>query len=129
MDNFTIQIVDEFIPVQIVTPTYNVSINEETFLVGNFNETCTIDLVEECFPIVEIFQVGEQGIPGVNGSVWYNGTSAPNNSLGENNDYYLNTVTGDIYEKVLGTWGIPIGNIRGPEGPAGSPTTPGGYIL
>jgi hypothetical protein len=33
-------------------------------------------------------------------------------------DYYLNSTTGDVYQKVSGTW-IKVGNIRGPKGDTG----------
>lgn len=34
---------------------------------------------------------------------------------GVNGDYYLNTTTGNIFQKVSGTW-VLIGNIKGPIG-------------
>ena len=47
---------------------------------------------------------GPQGVAGVPGSKWYNGTSAPADTLGVDGDYYLNTATGDVYAKAGGTW-------------------------
>jgi hypothetical protein len=41
-------------------------------------------------------------------------------------DYYLNSTTGDVYQKVSGTW-VKKGNIKGPKGdagPQGPPYTP-----
>ena len=34
---------------------------------------------------------------------------------GVNGDYYLNTITGNVFQKVSGTW-VLIGNIKGPIG-------------
>ena len=46
----------------------------------------------------------------VTGSTWYFGVGAPATSLGNNGDFYQDTSTGDIYEKVAGSWGSPIAN-------------------
>lgn len=47
---------------------------------------------------------------GKQSNTWYHGTTAPDNALGANGNYYLNTVTGNIYKKVSGAWGSPIGS-------------------
>ena len=47
---------------------------------------------------------GPQGAPGTNGTVWYNGTGAPSNTLGLDGDYYLDNNNGDIYHKAGGSW-------------------------
>lgn len=56
-------------------------------------------------------------------------------TIGKKDDYFLNTVTGDLYQRqneapnnTLGTWQL-VGNLRGPrglQGPAGPPGTGGG---
>ena len=61
---------------------------------------------------------GSQGNPGVNGSTWYEGSGIPSSGLGFNGDYYLRTITGDIYQKISGTWTL-IANSTGPQGIAG----------
>jgi hypothetical protein len=38
------------------------------------------------------------------GSVWLTGAGVPNDADGNDGDLYLNTTTGDIYEKVAGSW-------------------------
>ncbi|MEI7608952.1 MAG: LamG domain-containing protein [Rhodospirillaceae bacterium] len=63
---------------------------------------------------------GPQGPAGAAGSMWYEGSTAPSAGTGANGDHYLNTATGDVYVKASGAWGSAIGNIRGPQGPAGS---------
>ena len=63
---------------------------------------------------------GPQGPAGAAGSMWYEGSTAPSAGTGANGDHYLNTATGDVYVKAAGAWGSAIGNIRGPQGPAGS---------
>ena len=47
---------------------------------------------------------GDQGNPGAAGTKWYSGTGAPSDGVGVDNDYYLNTTTGDVYMKASGTW-------------------------
>ena len=58
---------------------------------------------------------GTPGTPGANGATWYEGSGAPNPLAGVNNDLYLDLVTGNVYVKTAGAWGI-VGNIKGPAG-------------
>jgi len=62
---------------------------------------------------------GVNGADGADGSVWHNGAGAPGGGLGVNGDYYLDTTSGDVYEKAAGVWGV-VGNIKGPTGAAGA---------
>lgn len=39
----------------------------------------------------------------------------PNNAIGSNGDLWINSVTGDLFQKELGTYGLK-GNIKGPPG-------------
>lgn len=55
-----------------------------------------------------------QGAEGVPGAVWITGTSNPT-TQGAPGDWYVNTSTYDIFEKVGLTW-TPRGNIRGKQG-------------
>jgi hypothetical protein len=67
------------------------------------------------------FQTGAQGIPGVDGddgATWIQAAGAPSAPTGVDDDIYLNTDNYDLYQKVIGTWTL-IGNIKGPQGPAG----------
>ena len=43
------------------------------------------------------------------------GTIAPAGTLGNNGEFYFNTVTYDIFNKVSGSWTL-IGNIKGANG-------------
>jgi hypothetical protein len=52
------------------------------------------------------------------GSIIYNGQGVPSQSLGEDEDYYLDTETGDFYYKTAGTWSLII-NLQGPAGEQG----------
>jgi hypothetical protein len=61
---------------------------------------------------------GATGIAGAPGATWYTGSGAPTGSTGTNGDYYLHTLTGDIYNKVSGSWGLT-GNIKGAAGATG----------
>ncbi len=46
---------------------------------------------------------GPPGSPGDDGTVWYNGSSAPSAGLGVVGDYYVNNTTGEYYEKTGAT--------------------------
>jgi hypothetical protein len=54
----------------------------------------------------------------VGSNEWTHGSGAPNNANGDENDYYLDIDTGDVYQKGLSSWSL-IGNIQGPAGPSG----------
>ena len=67
---------------------------------------------------------GPQGIQGVRGSLWVSSTTAPTSQFGNNGDQWLDTTTGDVYQKGTSTWDRT-GNIKGPQGIQG-PTGPKG---
>lgn len=67
---------------------------------------------------------GETGPAGADGATWYDGSGAPAGTLGADGDYYLDTGTGDVYEKAAGAWSV-IANIVGPQGVKGD-TGPAG---
>ena len=48
--------------------------------------------------------VGATGATGEPGTRWYTGHGVPLDANGHNGDFYLNLDTGDIYDKVSGTW-------------------------
>jgi hypothetical protein len=63
---------------------------------------------------------GDQGVAGPDGSTILNGTVVPANSLGENGDFYINTVTSILYgPKTAAGWGTGK-SIVGAKGTAGS---------
>lgn len=64
-------------------------------------------------------QDGVAGQDGADGATWLFGATAPDNSNGNNGDFYLNTQTYDVYNKQDGTWSV-IGNIKGEDGKDGS---------
>ena len=64
---------------------------------------------------------GTNGTDGADGSVWYEGAGIPSTSLGVDSDFYLNTLTSDVYIKTSGSWGSPILNIKGEKGDDGTP--------
>ncbi len=52
---------------------------------------------------------GGGGGTGADGRTWLSGAIAPTGGQGDNGDFYLNTVTGEIYgPKTAGAWGSPI---------------------
>jgi len=63
---------------------------------------------------------GITGMPGASGSIWYNGTTVPTTSIGANGDFYLNTVNGDIYNRINNLW-VLVGNMKGVQGDYGLP--------
>lgn len=52
------------------------------------------------------------------GAEWFTGEGAPSSSQGKDGDYYINTLTGDVYGKASGSWSIEL-NIKGPQGEQG----------
>lgn len=62
--------------------------------------------------------VGATGQAGAAGSIWRNGAGSPDNSLGVDGDYYLNTSNGDVHKKESGAYSVKA-NIIGPQGPQG----------
>lgn len=67
---------------------------------------------------------GDAGINGSDGSQWYVGTSVPADGLGVDGDFYLNTLTNDVYRKSSGAWSY-LATLKGPAGPAGPQGLPG----
>ena len=63
---------------------------------------------------------GVAGSNGANGSTWMNGAGAPSVGLGAVGDYYINTVTYDVYNKTVPGWGSALMNIKGATGAQGT---------
>jgi Repeat of unknown function (DUF5907) len=65
---------------------------------------------------------GPQGPPGpagTPGEVWYTGSGAPAGSTGIVGDWYLDSASGDFYEKTGASAWTLRGNLKGPQGPQG----------
>ncbi len=54
---------------------------------------------------------GADGAKGADGSTILHGTGAPNNSLGNDGDFYLDTQSGKLYQKTSGEWGNALATI------------------
>lgn len=67
---------------------------------------------------------GTKGDTGAAGATWLSGSTVPASSLGNNGDFYLHTVTYDIYKKTSGAWAV-IANIKGAKGDTGDNGTNG----
>ena len=68
---------------------------------------------------------------GGGGSAWYTGAGAPT-TLHNDGDFYLDSVTGEVWQQVSGVWvdqGFSIKGPAGPTGPAGSTGTAGTSFL
>jgi nitrate reductase NapE component len=63
---------------------------------------------------------GTNGNNGVNGTAWLSGTTLPSGSSGVQNDFYINTSTGDYYKKTGSTTWTLQANLTGPAGPQGT---------
>lgn len=62
---------------------------------------------------------GETGDRGPRGSMWYQGTSAPSSISGEKvGDWYVNTTSGDVYERISTGWVLRM-TLEGQTGPPG----------
>lgn len=71
--------------------------------------------------------LGGEGSGGSNGATWRTGSGAPSDSLGVDDDLYLDTATENVHKRASGTYSI-ITNIKGSTGatgPAGSNGTNG----
>lgn len=66
---------------------------------------------------------GIQGPPGTAGENWFSGSGAPSGSLSGSvvGDWYIDSATGDYYEKTATTTWTLRGNLKGPQGNAGTP--------
>jgi len=68
-------------------------------------------------------ETGAPGAPGKDGSVWYSGEGAPvtdQPAAAQEGDYWVNTVTGEVYQmQDDGTW-VKVASIRGPAGTNGT---------
>ena len=53
-----------------------------------------------------------------NSSEWLNGVGEPSNELGNENDYYIDTANGNLYNKKDNSWELVM-NIKGPQGEQG----------
>jgi hypothetical protein len=69
-------------------------------------------------PLGPIGPQGLQGLPGTPGATWYEANGAPTPTTGIDNDFYLDTANGDVYQKQTGTWTV-VANLAGPGGAAG----------
>ena len=73
-------------------------------------------------PIGAAGPTGPQGIDGADGTNWFSSTGVPPENLGASSDFYIDLSNGDIWQKTNSegnlVWTV-LGNIRGPQGPAG----------
>jgi len=62
---------------------------------------------------------GTPGAPGAPGEKWFTGSGAPPGAVGAIGDWYLDSATGDFYEKTGSTTWTLRGSLKGPAGPTG----------
>lgn len=56
---------------------------------------------------------------GTFGTTWRAGDGPPDNAVGKDGDFYLDALTGEVYERVSAVY-QPVANITGPQGPTGA---------
>jgi hypothetical protein len=61
---------------------------------------------------------GADGLNGLNGSIWISEAGIPDDSIGNENDFYLDTNTSDVYSKINSKWIFKV-NIKGDAGKKG----------
>ena len=64
---------------------------------------------------------------GAGGTAWFSGPDVPQNSTGEEGDFFLNITDGNVYRKAQGIYALAfnIKGERGPQGPQGDTGEPG----
>jgi hypothetical protein len=65
-------------------------------------------------------------LKGPAGEKWFTGSGAPAGATGVVGDWYLDSVTGDYYEKTGASAWTARGNLKGPKGDTGAPGSGGG---
>lgn len=65
---------------------------------------CDCDMTLNTTYSVEIVPISGGSSTTTSGTKIYNGDGVPAGSLGNNDDYYFDNLTGDVYKKVLGAW-------------------------
>jgi len=60
--------------------------------------------------------MSESNLGKVVGSFWHHGAGAPPGGQGLNDDYYLNTLTGEVHRKAADVWSAPVMTIQGIPG-------------
>ena len=73
---------------------------------------------------------GANGADGLDGATILTGSGVPSSGVGNDGDLYLDTATGDLYQKSGGSWSV-VANLTGPTGATGDtgatgPTGPTG---
>lgn len=64
----------------------------------------SVVVMPENAPQKILIREGIQGPPGANGSKWWHGEGAPDDAMGADGDFYLETISGDIYYRTGGVW-------------------------
>jgi hypothetical protein len=70
-------------------------------------------------PQGEVGPTGAAGPAGSDGSKWYSGSGVPSGTTGVDSDMYVDTASGDLYQKSVGAWSV-VDNITGPQGTQGT---------
>ncbi|MHA7872712.1 MAG: hypothetical protein ACX939_10210, partial [Hyphococcus sp.] len=60
-----------------------------------------------------------RGPKGDTGNGWRGGNGLPSNAEGQNDDHYVDRVTGKVYRKIADVWEDTGASLQGPQGPSG----------
>lgn len=71
---------------------------------------------------------GTNGTNGVDGATWYAQEGVPDNGIGADGDFSIDTGAFDVYKKESGEWVGPQFNMRGPKGDDGDAGAQGSLI-
>jgi hypothetical protein len=99
--------------IEVVSQVVNVEVVEENLeVVVNTTPTSLSIELETNETVVEVSSgipgpTGIQGLQGLQGDIGYSmlsGSGLPSPSIGVNNDHYIDTVSGQLYNKIAGAW-------------------------
>lgn len=100
---------DEMLPLHLETDASIVKLSAQ-----GVDATNVKDAIEELAQ-----DISEMGGGGEDGATWLDGSGAPDSSLGNDGDFYLDNDTCDVYVKENGAWTVKV-NVKGEQGATGA---------
>lgn len=100
---------DEMLPLHLETDASIVKLSAQ-----GVDATNVKDAIEEL-----VQDISAMGGGGEDGATWLDGSGAPDSSLGNDGDFYLDNDTCDVYVKENGAWTVKV-NVKGEQGATGA---------
>ena len=100
---------DEMLPLHLETDASIVKLSAQ-----GVDATNVKDAIEELAQ-----DISAMGGGGEDGATWLDGSGAPDSSLGNDGDFYLDNDTCDVYVKENGAWTVKV-NVKGEQGATGA---------